>query len=433
MDFGMAAAALRPETKEERIVYYAICWTWAFWLLGALYLVAPCIGWYLAVLALRRYLGQGLRPGQAPPSIPLGVQVWCYGMALMLVALLAGHINYGLDAGQIVKSSMGWAKGWALFAVFPWVGAMLPIRASIIYRATNKLAAQTLLLIPVFVAAALAHLPHPLYTSPLLALGGPGPEYFNVELYSIDNTNGALRWRFFAPWAPAAAFVANVSFFFALHDRDWRWKWIGIAACIAICLMTASRLALVAIPGSLLIGALASNLTRPIVVGLSSLVTTAGCFSVPFIVQLVNDFSEKFNGARAASTRVRSVLRSIALHRWQSEAVFFGHGIVEKGPHLVEHMPIGSHHSWYGILFVKGVVGLIGLAMPLFWTCIELILKAQTDRVARCALGVTLICIFYTFGENLEILAYVIWPGLTVMGIAFRRRVFLPMRHRLGA
>ena len=432
MDTGLATAVIRPETSEERIVYYAICWTWGFWVLGALYLVAPVVGWYLAVLGMRRYLGIGLAEGRKPPHIPVGVQAWWAGMCFMLVALLVGHVNYGLDPGQVVKSSMGWAKGWALFAVFPWVGAMLPIRASVIYRATNKLAGQTLLLIPLFVAAALAHLPHPLYTSPLLALGGPGPEYFNVELYSIDNTNGALRWRFFSPWAPAAAFVANVSFFFALFDRDRFWKWTGIISCILICLMTASRLALVAIPGSLAINAIACNLTRPVVAGLASASTTLGSFTLPMILQFVSDLSEKFNGARAASTRVRSVLRSIALHRWQNEAVWFGHGIVEKGPHLVEGMPIGSHHTWYGILFVKGVAGLAALLLPLAYTCIELVIKAQTDRVARCALGVTLICIFYTFGENLEILAYVIWPGLTVIGIAFRRRLFVPMRHRLG-
>ena len=41
----------------------------------------------------------------------------------------------------------------------------------------------------------------------LRAVGGPGDEFFAVELYGIDNTNGSKRWRFFAPWSPAAAFV----------------------------------------------------------------------------------------------------------------------------------------------------------------------------------------------------------------------------------
>ena len=34
-----------------------------------------------------------------------------------------------------------------------------------------------------------------------------------------------------------------------------------------------------------------------------------------------------------------------------------GTRIVERGPHLVEFMPIGSHHTWYSLLFVKGSSG----------------------------------------------------------------------------
>jgi hypothetical protein len=29
---------------------------------------------------------------------------------------------------------------------------------------------------------------------------------------------------------------------------------------------------------------------------------------------------------------------------------------------------------------------------------------------------------FYTFGENLEILAYLFWPGLVMMGIGFNAK-----------
>ncbi len=429
----MATTALRPETPEERIIYNTIVWTWGFWLFGALYIVAPVVGWYLAYLALRRYVGLGEGASTRPTDVPTGVLVWIISMAAMLVALIAGHFNFHLGFGLMLKSSIGWAKGWALMALFPWIGAMLPIRASLIYRATNVLALQTLSLVPIFVGAALLHLPHPLYISPLQIVGGPGPEYFRVELYSIDETNGNFRWNFFAPWAPAAAFIANISLVFALFERDRFWKWIGIASCVVICIMTQSRLALVAIPGVLCLNAVFFNLTRPLAAGLASIVTTIGILSTPQILALVSDFTDKFNEARAASTRVRKVLGSIAVHRWQSEAPIFGHGAVEKGSHLVEYMPIGSHHSWYGLLFVKGAVGFMALATPLGWTIIEMTAKAQADRVARCAFGVIVIITFYTFGENLEILSYLTWPGLLVIGIALRRRFFNPFRSRFGA
>ena len=73
---------------------------------------------------------------------------------------------------------------------------------------TNVLAAQTLALAPILLAAAFLHLPRQLYVSPLQAVGGPGPEFFAVELYGIEPETGVARWRFFAPWAPAAGLLS---------------------------------------------------------------------------------------------------------------------------------------------------------------------------------------------------------------------------------
>ncbi len=432
MGHRMATPTLRPETQEEKLVYYTIVLTWLFWVLGALYIIAPVLGWYLAFLALLRYTGISSHSSKLVQVIPAGVVVWWLSMAVMLFALVTAHITFDLGFGSMLKSSIGWAKGWALMAIFPWIGAMLPIRPEIVYRATNVLALQTLLLVPVFVAAALIGIPTPLYTSPIQIVGGPGPEFFQVALYAVDETNGNLRWSFFAPWSPAAAFIANLSLPFALYERSTFWKWIGVASCITVSLLSQSRLALVAIPGLLVLLAIFCNLARPVTWGVASVLSTIGLLLSAPLLEIFDEFVQRFNQARAASSRVRALLRSIAVQRWQTEAPIFGHGLVEKGSHIVEYMPIGSHHTWYGLLFVKGIVGFLALAIPLTWTFFEVLVKAQTDRVARCALGVVIIIIFYTFGENLEILAYLFWPGLVVIGISMRRRVFLPLRSRLG-
>ncbi len=92
---------------------------------------------------------------------------------------------------------------------------------------------------------------------------------------------------------------------------------------------------------------------------------------------------------------------------------------MERGPHLVEYMPIGSHHTWYGLLFVKGIVGFYSLAIPMLMSLMVLLIKAQRYAVGEAGLAVLLILFLYTFGENLEILAYLYWPGLIIMGLAF--------------
>jgi len=68
------------------------------------------------------------------------------------------------------------------------------------------------------------------------------------------------------------------------------------------------------------------------------------------------------------------------------------------------------------------------LAIPLLWSFIELLLKAQTSRPARTGLGMIMLLFLYTFGENLEILAYLFWPGLVLIGIAHKEPFRNPLK-----
>jgi hypothetical protein len=136
----------------------------------------------------------------------------------------------------------------------------------------------------------------------------------------------------------------------------------------------------------------------------------------------LESFSEQFAAARKDSSRVRAALGRIAVYRWQTEAPIWGHGIVENGPHMVEYMPIGSHHTWYGLLFVKGIVGFAALAVPMIYSLGDLLIKSQRNDTAKLGLTMLLVIFLYTFGENLEILAYLFWPGLIAIGMGFLER-----------
>ena len=101
---------------------------------------------------------------------------------------LAPLIELGI--AQTLKSFVGWMKGWALIAVYVYVGATMRIRPDVIYRASNILALVTLVLTPIFVLAGMLRLPTMYFVSPLVVLGGSGPEYFTVELYRIAPDTG---------------------------------------------------------------------------------------------------------------------------------------------------------------------------------------------------------------------------------------------------
>ncbi len=385
---------------------------------GGLYLAAPLVEMVLLWLYLWRLYAIWRPAAWRPRPVPMGVWMWIAGMSAMLVVLLIAHYNWDLGAAQTLKSSIGWLKGWALLAIYPLAGACLRIRPQLVIRAMMWLAVQTLILIPFLIAAALLHLPPTLYVSPLQIVGGPGPQFFSVSLYTIDPENNAARWLFMAPWAPAAGIIGDMIFILASAEQNRRLRAAATIAAILICLMTASRMAilfLVIYPPVIWI---LSRLSQPAVLGMFAAVSVMAGMVADIVGQFIQNSVATFNGARANSTRVREALGRLAVQRWQEEAPIFGHGVVRTGTHYVEFMPIGSHHTWYGLLYVKGIAGVFALVLPFLWGIFEMLLLAQTSQLGRLGLAIILMLLYYSNGENLEVLDYLFWPGLLILGAA---------------
>ncbi|MCH2190333.1 MAG: O-antigen ligase domain-containing protein [Gammaproteobacteria bacterium] len=408
---------LLPLNKDEKVIGYSISFTFLFYSVGALYLVAPVIGWlFLAVIMLRWTAGEKLFFKNTKWLIYL----WFLSAIILEFALIMGHLDFNLGFGKIIKSTVGWAKGWALLSIFIVLGYMLKIRYQVVCRAACIVGLVALLITPVLVLSYIASLPEVLFISPLKILGGSGPEYFTVQLYEIDPFNGRPRWRFFAPWAPAVGFVANIYIMCAFFEKDPIWRFLGLAGNGIMIFLAVSRMGVIVV------------LLVPIAVwGLSRLTrswimisTAIGLLLVAIFFEPVFDFiSTTINdikASRANSTRVRTALGNIAFYRWESEAYWFGHGVVEAGTHLVEFMPIGSHHNWYGLLFVKGIVGFLAFLIPFALTIAVLLVKAQYQVSSRLALGMCLILTFFSLSENIEALAYMTWPAWLLVGIGIR-------------
>ena len=419
----MDQTAASPRAPEDYLVAIALLLTWPVYLIGGLYVLGPVLAVTLTALVFSRWLFVDIRQGAFPLNpAPAGLWVWIIGMFTMLIALEVAHINHQLGLGQTIKSTIGWAKGWALFIMFPLAGACLSIRIETLIRASGHLSLMTLCLIPAFLVTPMIGLPETLYVSPLKFIGGPGPEFFSVSLYSIEPTDGTARFRFFTPWSPAAGFIGNMYLIFALADRRLKWKLIGVVSAVVVIWFSKSRLGLAAAMVIWPTVMLASRANRPILYFVG---TAASLVSVPFLeaaFRKVDETMSAVKAMRADSTRVREALGEIAVERWWNEAPIWGHGIVERGPHFVEFMPIGSHHTWYGLLFVKGAVGALALIVPLVWSLFDCALAAIDRIEGKIGLGMVLLMIIYSIGENLEILTYLMWPGLIVMGMALRHR-----------
>ena len=406
---------LYPETMEEKLIWWGLIYTYPVYLFGGLYVTGSVLGWLVISIAFLRWYVEG-KDDEA--AIPVIVWIWVLAMGVMLVALWVAHINWNLGMGKTIKSSIGWAKGWALMAVFPVIGAIIKVKPELIIRGVCIVSFHTFIFACVTYVAYLARIPGELYISPLQIVGGPGENFFMVSLYGLNPETGAGRWQFFGPWAPAAGFMACVYLVFCLQEKNIVWKRRGIAGCVFMILLSQSRAGLGIFIMLFPMFFLCNKLRNPLVV------LSCG-IGIPLILILGEPIYEFFMDSyqqikeqRPASTRVRSALANIAKQRWISEAPIWGHGIVERGPKLVEGMPIGSHHSWYGLLFVKGIVGLVSLAIPLGISLIYLFWQAQYNDVARTGFCLVMIFICYSFYENLEILSYLFWPALLWVGIA---------------
>lgn len=408
------------KTPEESLIFWTIGLTYVFYALGALYVVAPVVGWTMLMLFFWRFASADDR-FEAPG---IWVYIWWMGMLVVLVALVVGHFDYNLSRAQLIKSIIGWAKGWAMFPVFITVGACLNIRLQVLARAANIVALQTLVLAPFLVAAAYVGIPAEIWISPLSAVGGPGPEFFSFRLYGVS-PDGSFRWAFFAPWAPGAGMAALTLMALGIMDEDKRWVVVGGMGVFVMAILVKSRLAVLGLP--IAIGA-GVTLCHARIAWLHFCAALAamllGIFWGP-IIETAHEAKEAFEAYRSNSTIVRSTLQAIAGYRYV-EAPVWGHGIQDSGTHIVAFMPIGSHHTWFGLLFVKGIVGVVAFAVPMLLSLVALIGYGQYRREAMAGLIVLLGMWIYSFGENLEVLAYLFWIGLVAIGLGLRRREYRP-------
>jgi len=208
----------------------------------------------------------------------------------------------------------------------------------------------------------------------------------------------------------------------AMEEKNKFWRRCGIAAGLAIVLMTKSRMSLM---GVIICASLPRLLPLILKAWVWFALTGVASLMVVFGGKVISAFSDAvyaFRAMRADSTRVRDALKSIAKERWQTEAPWFGHGIVEPGAHVTEYMLIGTHHTWFGLLFVKGTVGAILLAIPMIWTLLALSKQTLMTEEARLPLGLLLAILLFSFGENMEVQLYIVWPALVVVGSSFCHR-----------
>lgn len=413
--------SIKPENLPEAIVWYYIIGTYVIYLCGANYFLTAFMGSALLFYLAKKWWEQtGTISEEDRVVIAPLAWFWLWAILIVELALIVGHFNYDLGIGAIIKSSSHWYRTWAIFAIFPLAGH-LKIRPQIIYRAVCILCLQSIIVTAIGTLVSFIIPPPLFYVSPLQVSGG---DTFHYQVDLIHTIIGE-RLRLFAPWATALGMAGNIYLLFAWQETDKKWRNVGVLGAIVMIIFSWSRLAIVSLILVPIVIYLLSNIIRPWMQFLAS----ATCFlSGLFFVNIMNflDFLQNLIDSLRKDTKgssnTRETIYSLTLDRWKNEALIWGHGIIDdKGPSVLDHYPVGSHHTWYGLLYLHGIVGFIPFFIATVWTFINLLIKAQNNQQAKFCLSLLIVILLSSFTDNIQTFAYMFWPALLMIGIHLKQ------------
>jgi hypothetical protein len=411
----------------ERVIWFQSLFIYPLYLSGTLFLFNLLQLWVLAGYAI--FCQIQLHVGPDNPinftdihhwrSAPPLIWAWMISMIAMGVTILVGLYENGYNFNEFVRSTMSWMGDWALLGIYPLLGYLLPIRPAVIYRSACIIAAQSLIAIPICYGAYLLKLPGLIYLSPLERILQNGKIYYLISWYTREVDSDGMRLVLFTPWGPALGLIGCIFFFYALEEKTPAWKWLGIIGSLGMIIASVSRGAYLFLPATIAIAWAIKNLSFiqfQLSLGMSCFLGGLGS------TLLLERFQEFFGGvksARKSSSQLRAELERVALDRWTDSPVF-GHGKVMPGPDFLKNMPIGSHHTWIGLLFTQGLIGFCLFFIPLVWSLIDLSLKAKSSPIAHVTLKALLLVTFASFSDNIEKLSYIYWSVFLLIGMVYR-------------
>ncbi len=413
--------SIKPENLPEAIVWYYIIGTYVIYLCGANYFLTAFMGSALLFYLAKKWWEQtGVTLEEDRVVIAPLAWFWLGAILILELALIVGHFNYDLGMGAVIKSSSHWYRTWAIFAIFPLAGH-LKIRPQIIYRAICILCLQSIIVTIIGTLISFVITPPLFYVSPLQVTGGD-PFHYQVDLI---HTIIGERLRLFAPWATALGMAGNIYLLLVWQEKDLKWRTIGIFGSIMMIVFSWSRLAIV----SLILVPTAvyflSNIIRPWMHFAASIAFFLSGLFFANIVSLLDFLHNQVDSIRKdskSSSNTREAIYSLTLYRWKNEALIWGHGVIEdKGPSVIEHYPIGSHNTWYGLLYLHGLVGFSAFFIAILWTFIDLLIKAQSNSQAKLCLGLFIVILLSSLTDNIQTFAYMFWPALLMLGINFKK------------
>jgi hypothetical protein len=418
---------MKPLNLPETLIWYYIIGIYGIYYIGGLYIFAPALALWLSFYLAKQWWNQtDETPDADKITISIPAYIWLVSMLIIAFAAIIGGMDFNLGGFKIVSTLINrWLRAWALLALFPLVGH-LNIRPQLIYRAVCIFCIQSLVLVPLFLILHNLFDSHTYsYISPLSKLGG-GTTFYEVKIFGSVLDGSEKRLQMIAPWAPALGLVGNIFFCICLHESNKVIRFLGMAGAAALTISSVSRTAILCLPIVPSITWILINFYNPWLQICIASITAGGAIFSSEIKGAFDEFTLGVREYRSGSTKARDAIQQLAVNAWREEAPIWGHGgIAETGPVSVGSRGIGSHNTWYGILYAHGLVGAIPVAIAFGWSFFDLLQKLKTHQSAGVSISILLTLLVFSTADNIDALAYLYWPGLVILGIAFKKEAYL--------
>ncbi len=355
----------------ERVIYWTIVLTPIWWLLGIQPLFYPAIASFLLVVGFDL---DKLIKG----SLPWFCWAW---LAMTLAALWTNILGLNEINFPFLKTA---AVVITLFKGYFFIFACLTlpfwhrIRIQVIVRAVSWMASGYLVSLGIQLLILFFFGPQEPILPPIARLLPIAKGSLTIQFAGIQPFLGIPlpRTNLYTADPPILGACAVLCFFICWTETNHRLRKFALAGCLAILIISQSRLAWICFPlVFLIIAAFRSGLIRQSSLWIASFTALISAVLGLTIHDLMNKPLEIFNNARADSSKDRGFIVNATIDAWK-ESPWTGWGIMGKtaswGNGAFE-LPLGTFSSYAQVLYLHGIFGFIffitalGSTLYSFW------------------------------------------------------------------
>ncbi len=249
--------------------------------------------------------------------------------------------------------------------------------------------------------------------------------YFMVKLYYVDPTYP--RVILFFPWATVLGFTCLCFLFLIPLEKNPKWKFIGMTGAFIGLIASFSRacIALFFIACCLYFWVRMNRFFRWVVLPLAAVIAVPILvFDIPILAPIEEAYNS-IRDMRAGSSSAREMGYELS---WEGflESPILGKGWPGGYVHENIPMPIGTHSTFYGVLYTGGILTFGSYALAIVITIIYTYLKALKGNVVSITSFLIVACLgIFSYAEGVYIMALPLFYLMFWIGGTYRRGDYL--------